>query len=305
MSRSRTLAARRLVAALTAALALGESPGRGQEPVSLRWRFHAGDTIRYEFRQKNEIKVKTGNQESVNTTDLTLKLTWRVDSVAEDGTARVSQSLDHVRVTIQPGTQTIRFVSDGEGETTSPEAQALGKVYRAAIAAPASLTIDRRGRVVEARVAESVTRAVRGSPFQAAADSGSLFSGQGLKSLLAQVIPVLPEKSVAQGSRWEQSLDLPSPPLVLTLKDDFTLAKLDEGVATLDARVAAAISTDPVSSVRVDLKKGSGSATFRHDVRAGRQAEASLRQSLEMDMTFGNRNVAEVVTVEASLKLIP
>jgi hypothetical protein len=93
--------------------------------------------------------------------------------------------------------------------------------------------------------------------------------------------------------------------MLLTLNNAYKLAKVDGGQATFDARIATAIKTDPVSSFKVDLRKDSGSATFHHDVKAGRLVDASIRQALELNLAVANRDVNETIRLDAALKLLP
>src|SRR3954447_22499401 len=94
---------------LAVCLSAGAAPALAQAPTPLRWKFRVGETLRYELRQKNEINVKSGGQETINQSDLTIGMTWKVRSAAARGPAEVELTVDRVAVTIYNGPQTIRF----------------------------------------------------------------------------------------------------------------------------------------------------------------------------------------------------
>lgn len=302
MSATRSVAARvGLVAFLIAGL-----PARGgATEETLRWKLKAGETLRYEYRQICGIKVKGADgPASDDSSALTIDLTWTVKGVAADGTAEIALVVERVRSEARTGAQTVNYDSN-EKVGTDPDAQALKAVYSAAIGERYTLRVDDRGRVVEATVPAKVTAALRGSPFLATADGGSVLSAQGLKNLFAQLIPVFPEKAVDKGAAWSSSLELPAPPMQLSLTYRDELVALEESAARIDATIATAIRADPDSPFKVAVKNQSGSRTVTIDTRKGRVTGSTVKQSVELRLVFMNREVGQVITLDERLRLVP
>ncbi len=292
-------------AGLVAVLSLGTSArGSGTEEV-LRWKLKAGDTLRYEFRQTCGIKVKLGEgRGSDDSSELTIDLTWKVKHVAPDGTAGIALVVDRVRSEARTGSQKIHYDSKDQ-DAGDPAARALKLVYGAAVGAESTLKVDARGRVVEAEVPGKVSEALRGSPFLTTADGGSVLSGPGLKNLFAQLFPILPEKAVGKGAAWSSALEVPTPPMRISLTYRDELAALDDSAARVDATINTAIRPDPDSPLKVDVKTQSGTRSVTIDTKTGRVTQSSVKQSMELKLVFLNREVGQVITLDERLRLIP
>lgn len=278
-------------------------PAHAQDDV--HWAFKAGETLRYEFHQKNDIRIKSGAQEAVNTTDLTIEMTWAVEAITPEGTAAIALAVTRVRAEIQAGGARVHYDSRDFKPGSEPGAQALHDVYRFAVGARYRLRIDARGRVVEARVPDEVVRAVRGSPFVGVADGGSVLSEAGLKNMLAQVVPALPEAPRQQGREWQAVLMLPTTPLAMTLTFRYRLDALDAATAAIKADVETALTPEPGTPFKVAVKKQSGTASYLFDRKAGRLRESGVRQSITMALGFADNEAEQVVTVDEQFKLIP
>ena len=302
MSRTRSFAAR---AGLLALLVVGPTARGGAAEATLRWKLKTGETLRYEFRQKNEIKVKAaGGQGSDNTTELTIDLTWKVKGVNQDGTAEVTLVVDRVRSEIRLGPQTIKYDSKDQA-ADDPGARPLKAVYGAAVGVEYTLQIDARGRVVGAKVPAKVTEALLGSPFVATADGGSVLSEKGLMNLFAQLLPVLPEKAVDKGATWSTDLELPVPPMRLSLSYKEDLAAIDDATARVDAAIHTTIKPDPDAPFTVDVKKQSGNRSVTLDTKNGRVTTSTVTQSVELTLGFMNREIEQVISLEEHMKLVP
>jgi hypothetical protein len=296
---------RAVVLTLGLGLGLGSCAPAARAQSPLRWKFQAGETLRYEFQQLSEFKVKVNNQETTNATDLTIELSWKVKRVADDGVAEITQTVDRARVKIQAGPQKIAYDSKDGKTDDNPSAQALSQVYAAAVGQEYSLKISPRGEVLDAKVPDSVTNALRGSPFQASADGGGVLSAVGLKNMFAQVFPVLPPEVAGKGKTWDSTLVLPTAPLVTTLKTTYTLAGLDETSAKIDSAIEAAIKSGPEIPFTINLRKQTGTGTFLFDRDPGRLTEAKIHQSMELLLGFMNREIEQSIGLDLRLKRLP
>ncbi len=296
----RTFAAR---AGFTAALVLAAvSPAQAQ--TLLRWQFKEGQVFRYEFGQRNEIKVKAEGQEVTSKNDLTVNLTWTVKSVTPDGTADIVMKMDRVRAAVEAGPQKIQYDSKAD-KPDEGAAKVFHDIYSVAIGPDFKLKINSRGEVLESKVPEKLTAALQASPFAAVADGGSFLSDKGLKNVFAQVVPVLPEKAVAKGATWSGSLELPVQPLKLTLTHKDTLADVSGDAAKITSVLETKIIPDPASQIVLEMKKQEGNGNVSLDTKSGRITESSIVQKIELSLTIMNKMIDQTISIDARLKLIP
>jgi hypothetical protein len=286
-----------IVSVAVALAAAGQAgPAARGEDVALRWAFKPGQTLRYEFRQKNEVTIKADGQETRSTSALTIAMTWSVKSVT-DGAADLGMVVDRVRVEIQNGPSKILYDSLNADAAPDPAAKPLHDVYRAVVGADYRLRLDARGRVVEAKVPEKVAQAVRGSPFVGVADGGSVLSEEGIKNLLAQVVPPLPEKPAGPGAKWDAAFELPTAPLAMTLTFRYSLDALDATSAVIKAAVTSAITPEPGAPFGVTIKDQSGSARYTFDRKGGRLAGAEVNQTITLALGFMGREIGQSIVV--------
>lgn len=270
-----------------------------------RWALQPGESLRYEFHQSNEITIKAGGQETASTTDLTFGLTWKVKAVSPAGKTEIVMLVNNVRAEIRSGASKFVYDSRKEKPTEDAAAKPLEQVYTPAVGAEYSLTIDARGRITKAKVPEAVTTALRSSPFMAVADGGSIFTEDGLKNMLGQVLPLLPEREVRKGDTWRSQLTLPTSPLVTTLDIAYRLDSLEPGsasiVATLDSKVAA----EPGTPFTVSVKGQSGTASFAIDRNAGRLKSSQINQKIVLGLLYMNRELEQSIKITEQFTLVP
>lgn len=270
----------------------------------LEWSWKPGQTLHYRFVQTTRFRTDAGGAAEERAVTLTADLTWEVGSV-EDGTAEVVQSLRHVRVEEEKaGAKSVTYDSKAPADAGADGAL-MADLYGPAIAEPATLRIDRRGRIVGASVPRAVTEAIRRAPPQAQiqvlADAGGFLSEPGLKNLLGQVLPSLPERPVGEGAGWEGRLELTTGPFQLMLANRYTLGPTEGGVARIDSTIATDLRPRPGASLKVELRSQSGRGDFRFDTEAGRLASTHVSQKLEIGLESAGRSLGQTIDIEFSM----
>ena len=292
-----------LAAAFLAAgsVALGDD-----SPTPPRWKFHAGDTIRYVFHQDNIVITKVNGKEIPNNSQLTLDLTWKVKSVAANGTAEIEQTVERARSKIETADQKIAFDSNDANVPTDTITKSLYDVYKPAVKSLYTLKVNARGKILEAHVPPKVTQALLVSPFKPLADGGSVFSDVGVKNLLSQVLPLLPEKVTEKGQTWSETLEVPCPPLKMTLTTRYRLASSTADATKFEAALDIAVTPDSDAPFTLEVKKGSkGTGTFTLDTKSGQVSEAHVRHNLEFLIKAGDREVPQTSVIDVTLTRQP
>ena len=290
------------LAFVTAMVMILGSKSQAQAP--LRWKFEAGQVYRYEFVQRNKIKVKTEGQEFTSNNDLTVNLSWKVKSVTPEGTAEIVMLMERVQAIVESGPQMINYDSKGENQGEGAS-KPFHDVYSVAIGPEYKIKMDARGQVLESKVPEKVTAALQVSPFVGVADGGSFLSDKGVQNVFAQVVPVFPEKAVSKGDTWNGSIELPVAPLKLTLKHTDTLTEIDGSTAKVSTVLETSIKPDPDSPLAIEMKSQEGKGTVTIDTKAGRITASTIVQTIEMGIKIMNKQIDQTVSINADLKLLP
>lgn len=275
-------------------------PNQAQE--ALRWKFEPGEILRYEFSQISALTVRGGEPAEERTVELTAALAWEIQAV-ENGTATISQSVERVRAQVKAGSQSVVFDSS-KNQAEGPNASALSELYGAVMAEPATLKINSRGQIIEAHVPEKVTEALRGSPFQALADGGSLMSERGLKNMLSQVLPPLPEDPTSPGMPWNDRLEIGAGPLQMALTNEYRLESVEDQQARIASTINTSIQPQPGVPLKVTVKSQKGEGLFLFDLPSNHLSSSRVKQSFDLGLEVGDQSFSQSLEIELTLKPI-
>ncbi len=277
---------------------LGAERCRAQ--VELKWAFEPGQKFGYEFSQTSKMTMRGGQGPEERTIGLTAGLAWEVKAV-ESGTATIEQTVERVRAEVKAGTQSVVYDSVKK-EAAGPNASSLSELYGAVMAEPATLRIDARGRVVEARVPAKVREALRGSPFQNLADGGSLMSEKGIQNMLGQVLPLLPEGAISQGESWDSQLAIPAGPLQMKLATKYTLEAAENPIARISTVIDTEIEPQQGVPLKVTVKSQEGAGIFRFDTGVGQLTGSEIKQRFELGIEVGDQMFGQSLEIEITMK---
>lgn len=270
------------------------------KPV-LRWTFEPGQTLRYTFHQVTDMQITSGGQQVDRLNDLKIDLTWKVEAVAEDGTATISQTVDKVHAEVTAGDQSILYDS-AENKAEGPGVSSLSDLYGSALGEPYTLKLSANGDVLEVKVPDRVTEALKGSPFQAIADGGSVFSPDGVKRMLAQAMPRLNGEATAVGTTWDTSLEVPSGPLLMKLSHQYKLTEVEDAAATITSSIGTSVEARPGAPLKVTLKSQSGEGSYRFGLQPGHLVRTTLKQAFEMEFKVGEQTTSQEITITLSFE---
>ena len=276
--------------------------------ADLAWKFEKGKVRRYELSQKNAMKVETQGQDLESTSTLTIDLTWTVAEVLENGSAKITQTVDRVRVDLEAGTQHVAY----DSKTDDPEkagdgndsAETLRKFYTIATAEPYTLTMNRQGEIVDAVVPPKLVDLIKEYQFQPLADTGSVLSTEGLKKMFVQFFPKLPEQAVEPGSTWNGALEVPAGPLLLTLQTKYTLESADAQAAKISGAINTMIKPRPGVPTTLEVKSQTSSAEYGFDIEDGCLDQTAVTQTLSVEAKAGERATQMMLSLSVNAKRV-
>ena len=277
--------------------------------ADLAWKFEKGEVLRYEFTQKNARKFETQGQDLESTSTLVLNLTWTVNEVEADGTAKITQTIERVRVDMENGSQRLSYDSKADdpakANETNDSAETLRKFYSIATTEPYSLTINNRGEVLEAQVPPKLADLIREYQFQPLADTGGVLSSEGIKKIFVQFFPELPEKPVEPGSTWTGSLEVPAGALSLTLTTKYTLESQESQTAKISGVVDTTIKPRPGVPATLEIKSQTSSAEYAFDTGSGCLDHSSVSQTIQIEAKQGDRTSQMTLNLSINAKRMP
>ncbi len=301
-----------VVAAVTAWAA---ASARGE--VDMRWKYKAGETIRYTMIQDmiQNVNVPESGGPMKMTMTQTMDLTWRVEAVSPEGVANLTQTIDRVRMKMQgPQGVLIDYDSDSNKE---PEGMAklIGPMYQALVKKPIVLKITDRGQVVDFKMPQGFVESI--NKMMGGVGLGNLFSEEGLKQMAE--VGSLPDKPVKVGDTWERKVAMKASFLGLTsVETTFRY----EGQETRDGRTLEKISTvmqmksapqgdekakpdakQPQVGLTIDQQENKGTIYF--DAAAGKLVESDVKTRMKMDMQVMGKKISQDIDMTVVMKAVP
>jgi hypothetical protein len=282
------LAGPRRAAAIVLAtwLCTAAQPGFGAD--TLRWKFKPGETLRYTMVQDTTQGMKAMGQEFKTSLNQTVDLHWGVKSVASDGVAELSQTIDRVRTKVDSPGAAFEFDSQSDKVPEGQVASLLTPLLKALVNAEFTFKMNARGELSDIKVPKKLIDTLKTAGPEAT--GGSMFSEEGLKNLISESSLVLPEGPVEKGKTWKQPARLPSPMLgTMVLDKTYTYQGAGgaaDGVVTigLDTKVSLEPAADSNVAVKISSQDGRGEVSF--DPNAGRVVSSKIIEQLQLSLTI-------------------
>lgn len=273
----------------------------GQE--SLRWKFKEGESHQYTLEQKTENTAMVQGQEITTTILQTVEMTWAVKSVEADGSARVAQTIDRIKMELNSPFAGFAYDSQAEQPAEGPAAQ-LAPVINALIGTPITLLMNPRGEVNEVEVPDEMVQKLQNAGPAAQSLKG-LASKEGMKGLIGQSTLVLPEEPVSQGDNWTRKLNLPMPTGTMALTNTYTYEGTGEqGLAKINLKMnidELKAAPDAPFEMKLDSQEGSGSYSF--DTQAGILKSSEVNQKLKAVVTLQGQEITTEANSTATFSL--
>jgi len=269
---------------LAIALAIGHwSLATAAFAEPLRWKLKQGEELLAKIDQKSQVASTLGGAApSIMTLDTSLELTWKVDRVDEQGTAKITQRFQRLRMKLEmPKSGAISYDSASQTKP-SGDAKAIAAAIEPLLQAEIQLTLSPRGEITSVELSEEAAKSVGGladaSPLKA------LLSKEGLSNILKQSVVVLPEEEVKPGDTWQREANLTTALGTFKQTTKFELQPPEASAAEV-ARIASVSSLEleqrPAARPSpATLKEQRQKGLILFDQSAGRLRSAEVEQEL-------------------------
>jgi hypothetical protein len=281
-----------LLAGILVCLAAG--PAAAQ--TTLRYKFKPGDKLRYTIEQKLRTHVNPLGKDVEQDMAEILDVTWQVGSVDAEGKAKITQTIDRVRFTLNGQGSKVDYDSKVGKMPDDQFAKQVGPPMAALAGAEITVTLDPQGVVSDFKAPHVFLKALKGFPG-VGVEMGEFFSEDGLRRMTCQLFPVLPKEETDKGKTWNNRFELKSTMGTLKVNNKYTY----EGPAASGDKKLEKIAVVPKFTLFIDLsdfpdpkptnvgrvKKQEAKGSALIDNEAGRLVESSLLQELEVGSDRG------------------
>lgn len=272
---------------------------RGQD---LRYKFEPGEKLLYTMTQDVAMVIKAeGVPEQQMTIDQTTEMSWTIEDVQDDGTARIVQSIDRIQMNLAaPPNVSFQYDSASNEEPTGAVANLIKPILQAMIGARFTVTMDARGQIKEIQVPDSLVEAMQKVPN--AAQMGEMFTKEGFEKMIRQGTLVFPEKRLEPGAEWSQTLEAQNPGL--GGKQTVTTSYEYLGREEVEGRTLEAFATSQSMQFgdgatpaggKITVKDQESNGKIYFDREAGHMKSSWTESNMTMEVAvFGTTMVQEI-----------
>jgi hypothetical protein len=290
--------------ALFAALALSTGMTSAFGAESIRWKFKAGENVRYQMVQEISQGMKAQGQEFKTSISQTVDLHWNIKSVSGDGVADMSQTIDRVRMKVQGPGPGFEYDSAAAKPAEGQMAAILTPLLKALVGAEFSCKLSGRGELSDIRVPQKLIESLR----NAGPAAGGMFSEEAMKNLIGQSSLPLPADSVEQGKNWTQQSKVSVPMLGTMIMDKtYTFqgheAKAAPGVVQIGVNTKVALEPAADSNVAVKIKSQEGKGEFSFDTQVGRVITSKVNDKLQMSLSIMGQDLEQTTETITTMNL--
>ena len=296
MSHSAILVSRRSSIVLLAgmAVALGSPSAHGGK---LRWKFKPGEKLHYQMEQKTSTTAKSDGQESKTTMTQTINTTWQVHSVAPDGSAEMSQTIERMRVKMETPFAKFEYDSADKKEPAAEKKPAesqlsamLMPLLKAQVGAEFKYKINPMGELSDIRVPASLL-----SALNPAGGGGGMFSEDALKDMIRESSLTFPAADMQSGQTWSSKSKMAQGPAVtVSVEKTYTYqgqeGKTDKVAVTV--KVTPEVAAGNQLAIKVNSQEGKGSFLF--DAEKGCVVRSTVSKKLDATISREGKEFTQI-----------
>jgi hypothetical protein len=296
------------LAILTLVLVVGAAAAApvGEEHA-LRYKFKEGEKLRYTLEQKMTMDMSVLGNDVKMEMNQTMETTWHITAVDKDGKARMTQTIDRIRMTMDGPTGKIEFDSKESKEGDDPISKVLIPILKGMVGGEITMTMDSRGQFSDVKLSEKYAKALKNMPAGGGL-GGDFMSEDGIKRLITQSAMTLPEGGVTKGKSWSSKHDAKMGQLGKMVVDtryayEGMETRRDKKVYKISMKPTVSIEADPGAPVAIKLKSQDTKGSAYFDNEAGRLLDTDMVQNLEMELDVMGQNITQKIKSTTSLKL--
>ncbi len=283
-----------------------------QAEATLRWKFKSGDSMEYVMERAIEAKIDLSGSEIEFNSGMTFDTSWKVKSVAGDGTAELEQTVERIQLKMDsPLGGGLDYDSKRPGSGEGQIWEMMGPMFESLVGQTFTLKVSPLGKVTDIKIPEKVSEQLAKAAGPGRRGGGGLggLGGMGLteasiKEMIERGFVLLPEKPVAQDVTWKQSFEnvmkgMGVEKTEVTYSSDESETKDGHVIQKIAAKSDLTFEPEENPQADVEIDEQEGSSTVYFDVDAGRTVKVEGKQKVVRAIVAPNREI----TVEQNEKV--
>ena len=182
---------------------------------TLRWKFKAGETLNYVMDRETEMKIDLSGSLIEIKSGMIFDTTWKVKSVADDGTAELEQTVDRIQIKMDsPLGGGLDYDSKKPGSGQGQAWEMIGPTIEALVGQTFTLKATSTGTVSDIKLPEKLAEHLGkqegggGGGRRRGGGMGGMMGGfneASIREMITRSIVPLPEKPVTPDISWTQN----------------------------------------------------------------------------------------------------
>lgn len=267
------------------------------------WKWQAGDSYLLKLSHNFKQKMMFGGQTNEIPCDLDLQLAWSVGSVAENGTAKIRQSIKQIDLAMKvPNIGEINFDSDAAQTETSEMNLQLPPFLDLLNERVDLLTISSRGEVIDVLFDSATVDSVAES-----GNTDEIVTSTMVTNLIKFLLPVLPDVESADGSAWSYDWDCEMPSGQLIVDASYKSLKSEQRNGRNVEKCAQEVTLEYANAIgseaNVKIVRQLISGVVSIDRELGMVSESSLAHEIFLEVPIAGGTVEQQFTGKLLLQI--
>jgi hypothetical protein len=298
----------RVAILLAVACGLGGSTPGAEAAETLRWKFKAGDTLRFSIEQKSNMSVKAMGTERKSNRTHTVEMSWKVLRVDAGDEAEIMQKLDRIRMHVEiPPLMPFDFDS-AASKADQPGFEAETRQLRAQVGAEFTFKMKPTGVITDIKLSEQTLKSLREASPPGTPDTE--LSEQAIKETLLQSSPPsFPDGPLEPGKSWSAKLArMPLGFATLVMDRTFTYQGPDPknpNILLVGIDTTAKLEPMEGTDVKATIRNQDGKGSLAVDGQAGRVVSTRFGLKLDMAVTAMGQSIEQSTEMNTSMSLLP
>jgi hypothetical protein len=281
--------------------------GAGPEKL-FRWKLHPGQQIHVRLAQTMKSAASIQGTALESSVDMRMSMKWHVLQVDQQGTAEMTQSIEHMSMTVRsPGSDVVQYDSSSPAQAGGV-AQGIADGIQPLLGVNFIQRMNARGEILDVRLSPEAEQVLENMP--AGAQLKEMFSENGIKTLVNQAAAVLPEHPVRPGDQWRGQAETKSPAGSLRMDIFYRYEDTEQRQGRELERIAVSIKVslppaDNPLGLEVNIVEQDNQGVLYFDARGGRFVETQLRQRMTLETVLGSRSHRQDIDTRLRMQFLP
>jgi hypothetical protein len=288
--------------ALAAFVQTGGQAASAADAVLLRWKFTAGERLRYASDSETQTRTLFEGTENKHTMSQSTVQSWQVDKLNDDGSADLQLVFDRWRMRSDSANNLIEVDSDSTAEPTG-QAAVLLPLVKAVAGVPFSVKLSPLGAVSDVVLPEALVKAVAARGQNNFAKE--FFTEESLKAMVSQGSLQLPEQALEPGQTWEDTKGHKG----MKVTSVYTYVGPEPEQTPRVERIEMTARVDwndaTVAGVKINIAEQSMNGVIHFDNQRGCLVDMEVTQKMALEYARAGSKVRQEVQVRVTNKQVP